>query len=213
MNHAEATESNAAEGYLLGDLSDAERDAFEEHYFDCRVCTETIRAGAVMFAAGREVAKSPKPKVIPFPVRWIPARAIAAALAVVVGIQAYVIQRGPSASLSPIQIVTRGPSIAGVTRGGESDIVIHFQDGQKTAVSVEIPPEPYYASYRLELRDSAGKVIGVDTASGAQIRNAEGEALELLLDPLPAGRYVLLIEGVREGGNRSPIDSRGVVVQ
>ena len=210
MNHAEAIESNAAEGYLLGDLSDAERDAFEEHYFDCRVCTETIRAGAVMFAAGREVAK---PKVIPFPVRWIPARAVAAALAVVVGIQAYVIQRGPSTSVLPIQIVTRGPSIAGETRAGESDVVIRFQDGQKTAVSVEIPPEPHYASYRLELRDSAGKSIGVDTVSGAQVRNAEGEAFELLLDPLPAGRYVLVIEGVREDGNRSPVISRSVVVQ
>lgn len=35
MNHKEAVGSMAVERYLLGELKDEERAAFEEHYLNC----------------------------------------------------------------------------------------------------------------------------------------------------------------------------------
>src|SRR6266404_851366 len=43
MNHDDAIKSLAAERYILDDLDPAERDAFEEHFFDCTECTADVR--------------------------------------------------------------------------------------------------------------------------------------------------------------------------
>ena len=40
MDHEAAIKSQAAERYMLGELSMAERDAFEEHLADCSRCME-----------------------------------------------------------------------------------------------------------------------------------------------------------------------------
>jgi hypothetical protein len=212
MNHSEAIKSNAAEGYLLGDLSDAETAAFEEHYFDCRVCAQTLRAGAAMFASGREVAKSQKGKVLPFPIRWIADRAVAASLTMVVGIQSVVIAQRWLHPVPVFEIATQGPVLRGTTRAGENEAVVRFQGDQPVQASVEISPDPPYPSYRLELRNSSGKVLEVSTATAELVRDEEGRSLPFLLRPLPAGRYVLAIEGVHEDGNRSPIISPVFVV-
>jgi len=46
MNHGEAEASNAAGRYLLGEMNEPERFAFEAHYFECETCAEEVRAGA-----------------------------------------------------------------------------------------------------------------------------------------------------------------------
>src|SRR5215203_870808 len=39
----ECDQSMTAEKYILGELSAAERDRFEDHYFECPECAEAIR--------------------------------------------------------------------------------------------------------------------------------------------------------------------------
>jgi hypothetical protein len=41
---------HAAEGYLLGDLTSAERNAFEDHYADCDTCFADLRDGRAVIA-------------------------------------------------------------------------------------------------------------------------------------------------------------------
>src|SRR5262249_14999465 len=55
MDHIDATQNHASERYLLGELSDAERDAFEEHFFSCSECAEEVRAGAIFLSNARAV--------------------------------------------------------------------------------------------------------------------------------------------------------------
>jgi anti-sigma factor RsiW len=43
MEHAEAIELRAAERYVLKQLTNAEADAFEEHFFSCLECAEEVR--------------------------------------------------------------------------------------------------------------------------------------------------------------------------
>src|ERR1700676_3255045 len=50
MDHAEATRRFAAEQYLLGELSESEREEFENHFFACPECAETVEAGVVLVA-------------------------------------------------------------------------------------------------------------------------------------------------------------------
>jgi anti-sigma factor RsiW len=43
LDHFIATNRNTAGRYMLGELSSAERERFEEHYFNCRQCAEDVR--------------------------------------------------------------------------------------------------------------------------------------------------------------------------
>jgi len=48
MNHQEAISANLVERYLLGEMAESERDAFEEHYFSCSHCALDV-VSAVKF--------------------------------------------------------------------------------------------------------------------------------------------------------------------
>jgi anti-sigma factor RsiW len=48
MTHEQAVEKQATERYLLEEMPELERFAFEEHLFDCPICADDVRAGAIM---------------------------------------------------------------------------------------------------------------------------------------------------------------------
>ena len=58
MDHRQAVETLALERYLLGEMADQERDAFEEHFFSCAECTEEARAGGALRDFRRRVCRS-----------------------------------------------------------------------------------------------------------------------------------------------------------
>lgn len=55
MDHAGALRLRAAVKYMLGELAQAERDSFEEHYFDCSECALDVQAAAAFADNARNV--------------------------------------------------------------------------------------------------------------------------------------------------------------
>ena len=51
MTHQEAVESLATERYLLDDMPNSDRQAFEDHFFSCDLCDDDMRVAAAMFKA------------------------------------------------------------------------------------------------------------------------------------------------------------------
>src|SRR5207253_156009 len=45
MDHEVIVKTQSAEKYLLGELRPPEREAFEQHYFECPECAEDVRLG------------------------------------------------------------------------------------------------------------------------------------------------------------------------
>src|SRR6476646_7470388 len=70
MDHETAIRVGAAERYFLGEMTGADRDAFEEHYFMCPECAEDVRALTVFSANAkavfREETARPSPATVPF---------------------------------------------------------------------------------------------------------------------------------------------------
>jgi hypothetical protein len=66
MEHDEAMRLHAAERYVARELSPEEKDAFEEHYFDCPTCAEEVRL-EMTFAANLRAALS---EPLPAPSLW-----------------------------------------------------------------------------------------------------------------------------------------------
>ena len=212
MNHEDAIRDNLAAGYILGDLSGAERDAFEEHYIDCRVCSDTIRSGAIMMAAGHEVVKSERRFRRDKLMTWVPSAA-AAALAAVVAYQSFVVIPGIRNG-SAAETLTPGDFITGTMRAGggvDEDIRFQFVGNRSRLEHVEITDRKF-PHYRIEVRNAAGEVVASTDATAEEVRSSE-MGVPFLLRPLPAGRYELVVEGVQTGGNRSSITRRSLVVQ
>jgi hypothetical protein len=206
MNHEEAISSQAAAAYLLGDLSAEERDAFEEHFFDCSECGDTVRSGATMFAGGREAVenessfrrfRSLKPAL---------AGAAAAALVVIATYQTAVLPRVQSLATPPVMEVLRPTELmTSEMRGAEGqEMTIRFSGDDALALYPDVPPdaEPF-PHYQAELRSSEGRVLSARDVPAELVRS--GNSIPVLVRALPAGRYVLAIRGVRKDGNRPEV--------
>jgi len=206
MDHKLTTDSMAVERYLLGELTPDERREFEEHAFACDECADAIDNGIAFLDNGRELVEGKRRfdwrrRIV----TWI-SPAIAAALAVVVSVQTLV-------TIPALQRATSVPAIQVVSmydvdqaRGSAAD---HPRAGKPWVLLVNIPSEQTYPSYRCELRDASGHARASLTVTEEQAR----QIVPMLLSPLPAGSYILSIEGVREDGNRTPIASHPVNVQ
>lgn len=58
MDHKEAVQLQAAEKYVLGELTQPLRDEYEEHFFDCAECALDVKAVAAFVDTGREVLRA-----------------------------------------------------------------------------------------------------------------------------------------------------------
>ena len=204
MDHSEAVSGHAVERYLLGEMSEPEAQAFEQHYFGCKECTEEVSSGALLvenlralpareFArqpASPEQAKDTKPKARGFAPWWrqplfaAPAFATVA-LAFVAGYQARELARVNR--VEPLLVYdlksARGPLNQ-----------VHIPPGATHfALSVDLIEESS-PRYRCDFEDTAGRVrFSVDHAAPPL-----GEPLSVLV-PISAmgpGKYTLIVRGL-----------------
>ena len=202
MEHTDAILNNAVERYLLGEMTEAEQEIFEEHYFDCRVCAGDVTEGTRMMMAGRLVAaEEVQPSnVVPMPVRrfqWVPAAAAASLifglLGSGVGYRVALQQHEPRTELVRVVDINTG-----VPRAGLMSVVDTVRPGDELRFDVQPHDE---AERYAAVVTCGGKV---QSSTGISRALAE-ETILLRLGELPAGRCDLVIEGVRKGGNRFEI--------
>ena len=178
-----------------------------------------VRDAAKLMAAGREIAREQRAGGAPVTemrrfrpwLDWYPrlATAAAAVFAIVIGWQAVTIQSlrtlAPRGGVSARYEVTTSK-----TRGVEGASPLQkIPAGQIALVEVEIlPPTEKPVSYVISIVDGAGRVKQSDDVSWKQAE----EPVPVVLPELPRGRYQMVIEGVRKGGNRFAITSHGFEV-
>jgi len=207
MNHREAVETLASERYLLDEMSELERHAFEEHYFSCDACAEDIRAAQLMrdglkAAApadpARSAAKAPlttrpaAPHVVPIARPWRRAVvlpwAAAAGLALVAGYQSL---NAPAAAPQPLLLTLEPVTLHAGTRGAAERRVPMSSSGVVT-LAVDVALEPGTREIAYDLRDAGGKELATGTAPAS----TEGAPLFVLVrDSIltVGGHYVLTV--------------------
>src|SRR5258708_16544462 len=72
MDHNDAIQLQAAVKYVLGELSQVQRDEYEEHYFDCAEGAVDINALATFADTTREVLRQERANQ--FPKELVPSR-------------------------------------------------------------------------------------------------------------------------------------------
>ena len=193
MDHTEATRLQAAEKYILGELPQALREEYEEHFFDCPACALDIKAAAAFADTTREVLREQPQSdrfrlkdASPVPGGWfgwlrptfaVPAFA-ALALLLVVGYQNTVtipqLKNVPSNSVTQIygqefslwpSAVRRGTEVkAGETDANEARFEV--RQGQGFLLSFDFTPSTTFADYLYQLQDASGHVLAQNTLSG-----------------------------------------------
>lgn len=209
MTHTDAVNSLAVERYLLSEMSDAERDVFEAHFFECRECAEEVRAGALM----REGAKAgflSRPQLAPFASatparqrtvtadaraavagRWYRSAAfpwaVAATLALAVGYQSFRATAGLPAqpgALEAVSTVTLRP----VSRGAVPTVSV---SSSRVALALDVDAGGTM-DVLYELRDPSAALLG----SGRAPSPMPGSPLLLVIQSFtlkPQQQYILTV--------------------
>ena len=213
MEHQEAIQMLAAERYLLGELTDAERDQFEEHFFDCPECAEDVRGGNILTANLRAVFADNARQSDAKPGRWEWFRlrpawvaSIASAAAVLTGGVVFegVLIYQLRSQLAVLRVPQSYSSVflRSTTRGAEQVIAVP-RESHFLALSMDLTPGQNYPHYLGEVSDESG---GILFSVPLERPRTPDESLNLLLpvSSLEPGRlYKIVIHGLGERAARS----------
>lgn len=231
MDHSEAVNAMMAERYLLDELSPDERDAFEEHFFDCAECAIDVRAGAAFVQEakaqlpGLTLEAAPKARAAS-PVKdsdsWLDrlrrlfsspllAGPVFAALIAVIGYQNLVTVPGLRTVATEPRLLTP-VTLHGATRG--EPVAIDADRGAGVVLMVDVPVRPEITSYSLALTDPRGKLAWTQNVSG-DVVVAQGDTVSLVIpgSGLQAGTYSLRISGSAAAGTQTELEQMSLAIR
>jgi Putative zinc-finger len=198
MDHNEAIRLQSAVKYVLGELSQAQRDEYEEHYFDCAECAVDIKALATFADNAREVLRQEKANQLavapvlarPVWLRWLQPVVAVPAFAALLLIIAYqnvvtIPQARNTSSRAVAEVYGQSFSLQpSDTRGGNETAVnkvpLEVRPNEGFLLQLDFIPSASFPAYLGQLRDASGRVLQQLTVP------AEKAKKELHL-PVPAG--------------------------
>jgi hypothetical protein len=215
MDHDEAVRLQAAEKYLLGQLPKEQHAAYEEHYFDCSVCAEEIKATAAFMESARQVVREQVLQTVdakkvtsatPSIGGWFdwlkPAFAIPvmAALLLFIGYQNSVtIPRLKGSSSAPI--ISSSFQILGSVRGGsegsDAGNKVRVKQGESFLLKFDFTPTGTSGEYNWRLLDPSGRAVRYGALSGD--KKYQTVSLPVVGGVQNAGKYSLVFAGDANG--------------
>jgi anti-sigma factor RsiW len=202
MSHEQALRSQAVERYVLGELTQEEREAFEGHYFDCSACFEQVKLSGQFLRHAREVL-DPEPEK-----GWLarllgdlrrPAFAFATAMLVcAIGMGAY--QQSIIADLKAPRIEPRY-MLVGQAKGGAGKVV-SVAHKARVRLSLEFDRKPEFTAYQAQIETQSGKV---KVSLPVPATSKESVEIGFQADTLDAGEYAMVVYGLAEDGGKTEV--------
>jgi hypothetical protein len=215
MNHHDAVERLAAEKYLLNEMSPAEREEFEEHYFGCRECAAEVRATAAFLDEAKKELEQPKREaVIPrkrsrWDWLWRPAFAgpVFASLLLVIVFQNLTVSPRAAGGTNEADLPEILPTLSLIgagSRGAASLPSLTARKGQPVLVVVDIPAAEQYSAYSCVLVAPGGAVAWRVSVSPEQARDTV--SIRAPAAPWERGEYTLLVQGIPGAAQEKPAE-------
>ncbi len=225
MNHQQAENTKATERYLLREMTNEERLAFEDHYLDCAQCLEAVTFGADFLDSGRDLAEQKGAQQLaavpqhgrlfglmrPF-LKPAPAMAFVALLCLA-AFSAY--QQTKITKQQNIIADLKAPSqefryvVSGAQRRGSNAIVL--SRNERLSLLINFIPKHEFISYRAE-------ITGPGLPKGYSVPVAVTEQDYSVMVSLPAavltgGEYQVNFLGRVEGGEETELVSNNFEVE
>jgi hypothetical protein len=213
MNHEDAIREMAVEQYLLGELSGASLDRFEEHLFDCQECAAELKAGSAFLEAARLEFKYPGS--LPFVAQkkskrwsgwltapWVLGPALAVCL-LVIAVQTLVLLPRMKHELAQVETPAVVNSVVLASAGARGDSVAKVVAPQHGSflLSVDIPERSGFKSYECSLYSPEG-ALEWQTAVSPQQAN-DTVLIDMPTDKTEAGLNTLVVQGVQSNAANS----------
>lgn len=208
--HIFADVEDAPERYLLGQMSEADRERYEQHFFGCPRCAEEVKATARFMDTCRNQLAVPQAEapatVLPWRRAWFPrtstallSGALAATLALAVYQNVFTIPVLRQ-SATP-QALTTFSFVAFNSRGA-ADRTIVAPRNQPFLIYFDIPPGQHAGSYECRILAEDGRAVTPTrevTAKQAQ----ESVPFMIPAGELAPGSYTLVVTA-RTDGSKPP---------
>jgi hypothetical protein len=205
MNHQDALQEMAVERYLLGELSGAALDRFEEHLFECPQCATDVRAGATFIDAARDEFKvsarvsAPEKERSPTWLSWLAsprflAPALAACLAVI-AVQSFVVlpRMRMAEERAEAPAILNSLVLANAGARGDSVAEIVAPEHGSFLISVDIPARSGFSSYLCSLYSPSGSLVWQTTVLRQQVSDAL--LIHMPTDRTKEGLNTFLVQG------------------
>jgi len=210
MDHSEAIDGKFTERYLLGELTPAQRDQFEEHYFDCAICADDVQTGAVFVDNARALLREGpvseetafsgnKSAFARYGMPFQSAAFAFVALLCVMGYENVVTIPNLRAHSSGVRAPEILPTVSLLGMGARAESnPVAAPAGKDFVFEMEIPGGPEFTGYMCEIRDAANVLkysVPVGTADAKDTMR-----LSIPAAALSAGNYDLIVLGEKPGG-------------
>jgi len=209
MDHEGAIRTNAAERYMLGELSRNDKDHFEDHFFSCRVCAEDVRDSAAFLENARSVLREAPAESSGVHVRkessggwmrWLQPHVLApsfaaAALAVFAGYQQLVTI--PALRTARVPLATSLTTVTSGVRSGGAGAVVRTGRGEEF-VPVMLEVNNYRGTDQLEVKLLKEGTEALSTTTPA----APNILLNLPAGRLTTGKYEIIVRNL--SGSEEP---------
>ena len=212
MTHQEAVDTLAVERYLLDEMSDEQRQTFEEHYFQCETCADDLRVATAMLQGAKEgfAGAATAGRVVSIRadrsagrrMSWYRSAALpwaaAATLAIAAGYESLWVVPSLRQSAAPLALtpLTLRPQ----SRGAEAVIPLDARGGPATlAIEINEPSQAGELTYDLSSTD------GRHVVSGHAPIPAPGSPLLLLMPSWTLVGPMHYILSIHEGAGTGPL--------
>jgi Putative zinc-finger len=211
MEHQEAIDTLASERYILGEMSEAERDSFEEHFLSCQVCADDVlvadrmrtgvRDGLLKAARVTPAAIPKRSRGLAIAIPW----AAAAMMTLVAGYESFhaVGPGGAGALNTPIALAPM--TLRAATRGEE--LTIDAKPGSAVTLAVDLGGARFGHALRYEIRNEGGDLLG----SGNADTPTSGAPLLLLIPSSVFGTSGRCVLTLRDSAGAEPREYRFIV--
>ena len=218
MDHETSVKTLAAEKYLLGELSSPEREGFEQHFFECQECAESVRLGFQFSENAKVVFRDEGARPVSEADWWSRLRSWFASIQprMLVPVGACIAVAAFSGYQNAVQIPDLRARMGQLERPQVLSPTLLAPSSRSTPPSVAVPPGAQFVQlslatgavapanrYQCELRTAAGKSVTV-----LSVPALDPDANLNLLIPagsLSSGDYEAILSGVT-GGTITPLE-------
>jgi len=211
MEHEKTVQNLAVECYLLGEMAPEEREAFEEHYFECSVCAEDVRAASQFIEDAKDILAREfpayQPERAPEPVRtrwnwlaWLQPQFAGAAIAVllvVAGVENFGTIPGLRKQLHEADVPRALPTTVLLAQTRSSMPTLKTGPGGALSLQIDVP-ETTASSLQFIVQSTEGQEILHSSGDTP----APGKSVNFFIPKLdaPDGTYTLVVKAGDSSG-------------
>jgi hypothetical protein len=208
ISHDDAVKNLMAERYLLGELTTAERDKYEEHLFSCVACFEQVKAGTEFVSHLRHIESEPSQHtLLPGFMSRLMTNARQPLTITVFGFLLF----ASGVAIHENSVIARlkvpRPEIrsvlTGVAHGSGETHVIRISKDSALSLNVEYARKGEFISYQAQILSSSGKVLHTVALPETQVGTTA--SLALPADALKPAQYSIVVFGRRSDGTQDEV--------